>query len=158
MVIQVTWKAAWMKFLAGFGSTHAITLAWNRDVSPERARADIRDLLHRVDRKMLGPNFHRFAHELRTRAVFVLESVGYNLHAHSLWRFGGGNLLRFNRMFPAQRGGVWNNIVGSGSYDIDMVNLYGGDAEFTGYILKGQHPNSPSNEIIFSDEFVGTRR
>ena len=73
------------------GFSHVLTLCWNADFVAtnaglksriELARRDIRELMARVDRSLLGTRFHRKAAQ-RTKAVFHFEHVGTNIHVHA---------------------------------------------------------------------------
>lgn len=147
------------RFYANIGFTHALTVSWNRgagtrfagSVGVEQARADLKSLHARVDRKLVGKQFHKLADQ-RTLAVFMLEGVGRNLHCHSLWRLKASQVLPFARLFPDERGGIWNGLVPSGSYKLDIID----DARtVSGYVLKEQHMMSDDRTVLWSDEFVG---
>lgn len=143
-----------MDWLDDLRFSHAITLAWNRTVGLQRARADLRDLMHRVDRKLLGSNFHKVPSQYRTTALFVFEGYMHDhVHVHSLWKAPKGKWFSLGKMFPQQRGGVWNDVVSSGSNKVEACSFYGGNAEITGYALKQQHRFSEPELMIWSDEF-----
>lgn len=150
---QARWKDAMLDVIARQGYTHAISLTWNRSVSLDRARADLQNLHHRVDRQLLGARFHRKPASLRTAAVFVVEKIETNLHVHSMWRLTRTTYFKFNKLFPPGGGGVWNDVIPSGTYDLVMDNNIGADRAFSGYMLKDQHRYSDDREIIFSSEF-----
>lgn len=147
-----------MDWLDTFRFTHAITLVWNRSVGLARARADLRDLMHRVDRKLLGSNFHKVPSQYRTNALFVFE--GYrddHVHVHSLWKAPHGKWFSLGKMFPQGRGGVWNDIVPSGSNKVEGCSYLGGNSEITGYALKQQHRFSEPELMVWSAEFHPSR-
>ena len=143
-------------FYAQMKFTHALTLSWNSDsgvarfVSAGEARADIGKLLARVDRRLLGTRFHKKPLD-RTRAVFFLEHVGRNIHAHGMLKIKKDNLLQFHKLFQNERGGEWNNIVRSGTYKLNIIT-----DEFVtaGYLLKEQHVNSDASTTVWWDEFI----
>lgn len=147
------------RFFANIGFTHALTVSWNRQtgsgtigsVGLEQARADLKSLHARVDRKLVGKQFHKLSDQ-RTLAVFMLEGVGHNLHCHSLWRLKAPQVLPFARLFPDERGGIWNGLVPSGSYKLDIID----DARtVSGYVLKEQHMMADDRTVLWSDEFIG---
>ncbi|MGZ9157621.1 MAG: hypothetical protein ACXW36_02010 [Nitrospira sp.] len=116
-----------------------------------RAREDMRALHGRVDERFFGRRFYRVPTCQRTLAFFAFESVLTNLHAHSLWRITDREkLLRFHRFFEGERGGLWNDIVESGSYKLRIVDDH---AAATGYVLKEQHMGSDDRLTMWSDEF-----
>ncbi len=145
------WKQAMQEHYRDMGFSHALTLSWNNATPLPAAREHLRLLHAKVDRMRLGPRFHKKPRAERSQAVFVFEGIGSFLHVHSLWRVRLVDMLSFNHLFPGNRGGVWNRIVESGSYDLDLVD----DALVcAGYALKGQHPWSDDREVLWSDEFV----
>ena len=147
-----------MNWLDDFRFTHAITLAWNRKVGLQRARADLRDLLHRVDRQLLGSNFHKVPSEFRTMAMFAFEGHHHDhVHVHSVWKAPVGRWFALGKMFPRARGGIWNEVVNSGSYDVKSCSWLGNNKEITGYVLKQQHIASDPSLIVWSHEFHPVR-
>jgi hypothetical protein len=131
------WKKAMIGHYRDLGFTHALTLSWNRSVSLERAKFNLKLAHGIVDERLLGQRYNKKPHDQRTLAVFVFEGLelGGHVHAHSLWRIRKReHLIPFARLFPDQRGGFWNEIVPSGSYDLDLID--DPDA-FAGYALKG---------------------
>lgn len=151
---QRRWKSAMADWLDDMRFTHAITLVWNRNVGLDRARADLKLLMHNVDRKLLGSRFNKVPSAFRTKAVFVFEGHRSNhVHVHSLWKAPQGRWFSLGKMFPRNRGGIWNKIVESGSYDVEACSLLGGNAEITGYALKQQHRYSDPELMVWSDEF-----
>lgn len=146
-------RHAQVEFLAAQGYSHMVSLAWNRGVSLDRMHADLRKLHGMVDEKLLGRWFFKMEPSLRTRAVFVLEKLQTNPHCHSFWRVPCPKMLRFNRLFSGSRGGVWEKIVPSGTYDI---RLNDDRMEAARYVLKEQHMNSDGRTVIWSDEFLRT--
>lgn len=150
-----SWKQAMIEIVESEPFTHAITLSWNRTTSLERARQDLRHFHRRVDKVLLGSRCERYPPEKRTKALFVFEGLDRDhVHVHSVWRCPMGKLLDFCHLFPRQRGGLWNKVVSSGSYDINFANINGRNEEIVGYLLKGQHENSEAAEIVWSDEFL----
>jgi hypothetical protein len=146
------WKVSVVQHLLDLRFTHALTLAWNRKLTLDSAKADLARLHRRVDHELLGGRYHRKPVEVRTLAVFVFEQIKTHIHVHSLWRIQSRqHLIPFARLFPKERGGVWNNIVPSGSYKLaindDPVNSIL-------YALKDQHPNSDAGEIVWSRDFL----
>lgn len=156
-----------IRFYAKQGFTRVLNLFWNadagdpraahtkqkikgRNVSIERARQDIGALLARIDGKLLHRNFHEEPKEKRTKAVFFIEHVGSNLHAHGLIRVQRDQLLKLHRLFPSERGGPWNRLVPSGSYRLEMID----DVVTTvGYLVKEQHLGADDRMIVWADEF-----
>lgn len=157
-ISQGRWKAAMMDWLDDFRFTHAITLVWNRSVGLERARADLRDLTHRVDRALLGSRFHRMPSQYRTTAMFCFEGHRHDhVHVHSLWKAPKDKWFALGKMFPRKRGGIWNDVVESGSHDVEACSWHGGNAEITGYALKQQHRFSDPALMVWADEFHRSR-
>lgn len=139
--------------------THMLSLAWNRNTAVEPAKRDLRALQARIESDLYGRHFYRLPMEVRTRAVFVLENVTSNLHAHALWRLPpgppeGDHLNRFHAMFPANQGGTWNSIVPSGTYELTVLENI---SAASNYILKQQHMNSDDRTMFWSDDFRGLR-
>lgn len=152
------WKPAMMDWLDQMRFTHAITLSWNRGVGMVRARADLRDLMHRVDRSLFGSNFNRVPSEHRTRVVFAFEGTSYDhVHVHSIWRAPQQKWFSLGKMFPRIRGGVWNEVVETGSYKVEACNWFGRNAEITGYVLKEQHRFSEPDTMVWASEFHRAR-
>lgn len=149
------WRPAMIRVVQSTRWSHALTLVWNGDANIDRIRKDTGDFIRRVEKKMLKTARPEDApKEKRIQAFFVVEGVAHgHPHVHSLWRCPPGKLIAFNRLFPGERGGLWNRIVRSGTYDLDMVSLFASNDEFAGYLLKGQHKDSDPGEMFWSDEF-----
>lgn len=151
---RTVFKDAYRGFYTALGFTHVLTLAWNCNARLEAARDDLRRLHARVDETLLGRRYYRLPNSERTLAMFAFESVSYNLHAHSLWRIpkgpeGANRILRFHRMFPEERGGVWNEVVASGSYKLTVIN----DLAAISYVLKEQHMGADDQTVVWSTDF-----
>lgn len=161
LVVEVDAGAQWKRALVDLFNrdrhTHAVTLVWNRRATLERLRDDLRRFHRRVDKKLWGSRCERYPTDKRSRAVFVVEDIGHHPHVHSLWRCPPGKLIEFNKLFPATRGGLWNELIPSGEYKMDLVTYGARNDEFVGYLLKKQHMNSDPREIIWSDEFLPDR-
>lgn len=145
------WKQEMQEHFRDQGFSHALTLSWNTDVPLPVARGHLRLLHTKVDRTLLGARFNKKPMAERSKAVFVFESIGSHIHVHSLWRVRFSHMLTFNKLFPKNRGGLWNRIVSSGSYELAFAD---DGLVFAGYALKGQHPWSDDQEIIWSHDFV----
>jgi hypothetical protein len=152
------WKAAFFDLLYRQNYTHAISLVWNGAVPHGRIRSDLKRFHRMVDKKLLGSRCERYPREKRSRAVFMVEGVveGHS-HVHSFWRFPPGKLISFNRLFPGERGGLWNDLIPQGTYAMAMISPICRNDEFSGYLLKRQNPNSPPEEIIWSEDFLPDR-
>lgn len=147
------WKRTMVEHFRDLGFTHALTLAWNKSRSHDDAVDDLKALHWRVDRKLLGRHFVERPSIERTLAVFVFEGLGPggHVHVHSLWRLRkSAHLLPFARLFPGERGGIWNVIAEPGSYKLAIAHDWG---DFVGYALKGQHMSSDAREIVWSGDF-----
>lgn len=155
---RARWKQAMFDLFHRQQFTHAITLVWNGKVPRARMREDLRRFHRRVDKAILGSRCEHYPKASRSRALFVIEGVeeGHS-HVHSYWRFPHGKLLAFNRLFPGQRGGLWNKLIRRGTYKVAMVSPTCRNDEFTGYLLKRQHEHSDAEDIIWSDEFLPDR-
>ena len=147
------WKQAMVDYHRDLGFTHALTLSWNRNVVLSVAKKHLKLIHRRVDRKLLGCRYNEKPRDERTLAVFVFEGLKTgHIHVHSLWRVRDRqHLIPFARLFPAERGGIWNGIVRSGSYKLALVD---DPHVFAGYALKGQHPSSDAQEMIWSLDFL----
>jgi hypothetical protein len=150
---RVRFRNAQIEFIARQGFTHMISLGWNRDVSRDRMRTDLRKLHGMVDDMRLGRWFFKLEPSVRTRAVFFLEKLDTNPHAHSFWRIPMRDMLRFNRLFPAERGGAWSKVVPSGTY---ALRLNDDPMEAARYVLKEQHMDSDDRTVIWADDFFRT--
>jgi hypothetical protein len=80
-----------------------------------------------------------------------------HVHVHSLWRPPIKKVFQFGKMFPPPRGGVWNKIVASGTYDVEGCNMFGRNPEITGYIMKEQHRSSCARSMVWASEFHPAR-
>lgn len=148
-----------IRFYARQGFSHVLTLCWNTDFLAARAglrgrlelaRQDIRELMARVDRRLLGTRFHTKPRDQRTAGVFFFEHVDRNLHAHGLIRVKADRLLGLHRLFPDERGGLWNHVVPAGSYRLEMIDDV---ATTVGYLLKEQHIGADDRTTVWADEF-----
>lgn len=151
------WKCAYVEHLRNQRFNFALTVAWNKSTPLPLAREDLKVLDRLVNQELLGPKFHKKRPDQRTLAVFVFEGIGPggHIHAHSLWRIKRRqDILPFARLFPGERGGIWNDIVVPGSYKLAINN---DPDDFAGYCLKGQHMNSNADEVIWSLDFLRPR-
>jgi len=156
-VHQRRWKADLVDWLHDFGFTHAVTLSWNRTVTMGRARADIGHLLRRCDRALIGPKFNKMPSGERTQAVFAFEGTGHDhYHVHSLWRAPQRKWFELGKLFGVERGGIWNDIVETGSSAVDPIH-HGRNDEIFGYVLKEQHRFSDDRLLVWADEFHPVR-
>ena len=156
---RVVFKEAQARFCAALRFTHVLTLSWNRDTRLEAAQGDLRRLHRRVDEELLGRRFYKLPSEARSLALFAFEGDRRSVHAHAMWRVpptppGTNRLLRFHRMFPGERGGVWNDIVPPGSYTLRIIDDH---ATAASYVLKEQHMNSEDRRTVWSTEFSPIR-
>lgn len=156
---RVAFKDAQARFCAALRFTHVLTLSWNRDVRLEAAQGDLRRLHRRVDEELLGRHFYKLPADARSLAMFAFEGDRKSVHVHAMWRvpptpLGTNRLLRFHGMFPDERGGIWNQIVPTGSYKLRVINDY---ATAANYVLKEQHMNSDDQTIIWSTDFAPAR-
>lgn len=150
------WKRAWVEHFRDLRFTHALTLAWNRSRPFEEAVKDLKAIHTRVDRNLLGRRFSTLPVADRTLAVFVFEQIARRnrIHVHSLWRLrNSAHLLPFARLFPGERGGIWNEIAKAGSYKLALADDW---STFAGYALKDQHMLSDAREIVWSGDFYRT--
>lgn len=152
-------KEAYARLCGRVGFTHALTLTFNRNACLEASQAALRDLHRRVDENLLGRHFYKLPNDQRTLAMFVFECIPHSLHVHSLWRVPRGRpeanrLLRFHRMFPNEQGGVWNEIVPSGTYKLRIITDY---ADASNYVLKEQHMDSDDRTVVWSTDFASSR-
>lgn len=153
-ISQSRLKAATIEWLDGFRWHFAITLSWNLSLGLRRARDDLSRLMGHVDRKLLKSHFHTLPSDKRTEAVFAFEGMRHDhVHVHSLWKAPGNRAWELAKLFPEQRGGVWNEIVGSGSYDVEPCNWVGGNMETLSYVLKQQHRFSEPELMVWASDF-----
>jgi hypothetical protein len=157
-ISQPRLKAATVEWLDTFRWNMAATLVWNRSVGMERARQDLKDLVARVDRKLIGSHFHKLRSDKRTQAFFVFEGLGHDhVHVHSLWKAPKDRWWELGKMFFGQRGGVWNDVVETGSYDVEACNWNGSNNEIIGYVLKQQHRFSDPRQMVWASDFHRSR-
>lgn len=145
---QRRWKDGMVGMVCAQGYTAALTLAWNRDLSVQSATNDLKALHALIDRAFLGCRFHKKPTGDRTKAVFVFESIGSHIHVHSQWAVTPARMSTFFGWFPGNRAGLWNRLVPSGSYKLDLIS---NRTAFANYMLKGQHMGSDPHEIVWSD-------
>lgn len=151
--LSYQWKQGLISTVVAQGYSHALTIAWNRDIGIDRAWRNIKLLHAKTDKKLLGRNYWKFDPSERTRAIFVFEGIGYNLHVHSFWKIEPKHLIKFNRLFSGEHGGLWNTIVSSGSYKLDMM-MPGERGRFASYMLKTQHADADAAQIFWSEDFL----
>lgn len=144
-------KAAYAEWAFKLGMNYAITLAWNRDVPLSAAKGHLRKLLAHVDAAFLGRRFHRHPTNERARAMFVFEKINSNIHVHGLWRMPSiAKIKLLGALFPGERGGVWNEVVPSGSYCLTRIEDH---HAAVGYMMKDQHMRSDDREMVWSDQW-----
>lgn len=157
---RVAFKEAHARLCAAIGFTHAVTLAFHRNARLEASQEALRRLHRRVEENLFGRFYYKLPSDQRTLAMFVFEGIPYNVHVHSLWRLpagtpGANRLLRFHQMFPGERGGLWSQIVPSGTYKLRMVTDH---ADASNYVLKEQHMDSDDRTVIWSTDFARARQ
>src|SRR5437773_1385320 len=70
------------KWLGELDLSDFATLNFNRETTPEGARAKFKELLARTDRSWLGPRWADRPSEERTLAIAFMENISTNLHLH----------------------------------------------------------------------------
>lgn len=151
-------KAATAKWIDSLQWHMAITIVWNRAVGMDRAREDLKDLLARVDCELVGSHYPKLRSDKRTEAVFAFEGLDCDhVHVHSLWKAPKDRWFDLGKLFHGQRGGTWNEIVQSGSYDVAACNWTGGNDEIVGYMLKQQHRFSDPHLMVWASDFHPAR-
>lgn len=151
---QSSLKSQSVDWIDSFKWHFAITLVWNRNVGMDRARADLSELLKRADRRLAGSHFHKLLPEKRIEAVFFFEGQSQqHLHLHSLWRAPSDRWFELGKLFHGQRGGLWNDVVETGSYDLTFCNAFGSNREIVGYLLKQQHRRSDARSMVWASDF-----
>jgi hypothetical protein len=124
----------------------------------DRAHADLKNLMHRIDRQLLGSNFTKFPAAARTEAYFVFEGHRrHHCHVHALWRAPKGHENSIDNMFPGEHGGIWNDVIPSGSYAVAKLPEGQSVHEFSGYIMKTIHRFSEADLIVWASEFHRAR-
>lgn len=157
-ISQSRLKAATSDWLDSFRWHFAITLVWNRSVGMERAREDLAELMKRADRALIGSHYHKLRPDKRTQAVFCFEGVAHDhVHVHSLWKAPKGRWFDLGKLFHGNRGGLWNDIVEPGSYDVEFCNGTGRNSEIMGYVLKEQHRFSDARSMVWASDFHRAR-
>ena len=155
---QRRWKAALMNWLDDMRFHLAVTLVWNRRVGLDRARADLRNFVARVDEALVGSHFHKLHKDKRVEAVFAFEGMAHDhTHVHSLWKAPSSRWFDLGKLFPQQRDGLWSDVVPSGTYDVEACNWFGGNTEVVGYVLKQQHRWSDPDLMVWASDFHRAR-
>jgi hypothetical protein len=73
------------------GAPIAVTLVYNdHRPSLERMQRDLRELHRRVDRALLGRNYHKLPAASRTSGWAVVEGIGTHPHLHVGWKLPSG--------------------------------------------------------------------
>lgn len=157
-ITQRRFKAALMEWLNSMRFHTAMTLAWNRTVTFSRARDDLRDLMGRVDRELVGSHYPTLRSDKRTEALFVFEGLDRDhVHVHSLWKAPKERWFDLGKLFGDERGGVWTDVVPSGTCKLAACNWSGGNDEIIGYVLKEQHRWSAPDLMVWASDFHRAR-
>ncbi|MBB5661096.1 hypothetical protein [Brevundimonas halotolerans] len=112
----------------------AITLAFNRDTTPDCAARDLRHLHARLDRMTLGPGWAKRV-DHRTKYVAVIEHVDTNLHIHLALSCAP----QFVEQIASAVAGIWKDMIPAGSVVVKAIT----DAPGWGrYISKAITPHT----------------
>ncbi len=153
-----SWKNELLDWSNLQGYSFGITLSWNRPVTRVRAEADLKNFFRLVDQRLLKSHFNRKPAKARTEALIFFEGTeGVNLHVHSLWRAPSGKAFELMRLFPDKRGGLWNDVIASGSYDLKCLSPNGRNDEFIAYIMKEQNCSSDADRMLWASSFHGSQ-
>ena len=133
-VRTIAYRAAITNLVGQLNPALAITLAFNRDTTPDGAARELRHLHARLDRMVLGRSWAK-RHDDRSTYVAVIEHVDTNLHIHLALCCAP----EFVERIAAAVEGIWKEMIPAGSVKVkDVYDAPG----WGGYISKAITPGT----------------
>ena len=126
------------------------TIVFNRLIGLSKQRKYLSRFHHRVDKKILGPNFFKLPKEERTFYIAFPEHIDSNVHYH-LMILPGQNKHFLYQMYAPK---IWRKVCPGGS--IDLVRLESGaNLKITSrYSTKEAWKDLNYENFIISSEFL----
>lgn len=148
-------REAYIKLAGANYRDYFLTLVVNNTISQDAMRSLLSRFFGRVDRALLGRDYHNMPMSARTDGIIFMEHAASNIHAHCLLKFPKGKV-------PGKLAGhcqkIWSTLCPSGNakLEIQYNGLHGADystKETTRFnydaadqiILVGQFANSPAD-------------
>jgi hypothetical protein len=120
----------------------------NRETNWLGAKRLLRDWHGGVDRRLLGGRWHKTPKK-RTFFVAAFEGAETNYHWHMMLRLNCDRAARFEKIAPV----VWQEIVPSGSMDIQKVRGDDGASRASTYATKELWKQDRIEALVLSTEF-----
>jgi hypothetical protein len=148
-------REAYIKLAGANYRDYFLTLVVNHTMSREAMRSLLSRFFGRVDRALLGRDFHTMPMSRRTDGVIFVEHAASNIHAHCVLKFPKGKV-------PSKLAGeckkIWSTLCPSGNAKLEIQHGGGHAADYATkeitrfkydatdqIILVGQFANSPAD-------------
>ncbi len=114
MGISIPLRRAYAEFCKGLEPEYFVSLATHRDGSVTGIRRLAAAYCARMDRKLLGHNWHEASAAERTDGVFFVEHLASHIHLHGLLRFPSGATAEPETTTAL----IWKKLCPSGTSDL----------------------------------------
>jgi hypothetical protein len=108
-----------------------ITLNFNRPISIQGARSQLKGWLGRVDRSLLGRKWYQKPSSERTSGVATIENPDRNTHLHILLKFPPKAAELSTSALLTSTCGTWNKLEPQGQFHYELIWSMAGVAKYT---------------------------
>jgi len=119
------YRSALMEMIVDGEPDFFVTLAFNRDVTLEDAKADAHHLFARIDGVTIGRSWYKRP-AMRASYIGLAENLDSNLHLHLAVRVHPSH----HAVFEATARALWPGCVRSGSIDVQSIYDASGLADY----------------------------
>lgn len=149
--ITVPMKRAYAQLCQQLEPEYFVTLATNDYGSLGRVRFLASSYCARVDRKLLGHEWHTAPAETRTDGIFFVEHTASNIHLHGLMRFPSGAAAGLEMTTAL----IWKKLCPSGTIDLVPIRKL---SSLVDYCMKeSSFQPDYSDQIILVRELMSER-
>ena len=151
-------KEDYRSALSAWLQTHdhncALTLAFNDGaLSVDFIKDRAKELLNRLDRKMLGKRYLKQP-DKRIQGIFFIEKIGSNAHLQASLKINTKNFEgEFRRLLTTVLIKTeWSKLCQKGSVDVQMIRE---NERWQGYVTKEYQRHDFAEHFFFAEEFFG---
>jgi len=138
------------EFITDFNGDYAVTAVFNRDVSIDGAKANIKDWYAKVSRKLYGKKWGKKDAWERLQFIAVVEHTESNLHFHFVVKLGGGRKDWKFKIFAKY---LWTKFNKSGGMVVDKIATAEQNEKIGIYFTKETWKATNFGNFILSDGF-----
>lgn len=110
-------RQAYIKLAGTNYRDYFLTLVVNRSISVEAMQSLLGRFFGRVDRALLGRDFHTMPMSQRTDGVIFLEHTASNIHAHCVLKFPKG---KTPSRLASECTKIWSTLCPSGNAELEI--------------------------------------